>query len=139
MAAVLGTAAANATPTRHVSTVGTKHVDSQVDIDARHDVALAPEQIPAGSRYQPLSRLEGAEIALLRVHSDFSPLLGTGLLARRTSPVSELDQARIDVLRRDAEEVRSAAGSSDPITRAPWRHHIAGHRAARKNRKENLP
>lgn len=109
-----GARAASHTSAPRESRTPVTEANRRAAIEARHDVALAYAQLPAGSRYEPLGRLEGAEIALLHGQSTFGPLLKPA--GTRGSAVSELDQARIDVLRADAARARAAAqpGNVEP-------------------------
>lgn len=84
----------------------------QAEIAARHDVALAFAQLPAASRYEALGQLDGAEIALLDGQTEYGPLLRLASPpSARSSAVSELDEARLDVLRHDAALARQTASS----------------------------
>ena len=108
LTALLGASAANAAPARARGFVAHR----PADVEARHDVALAFAQLPADGRYGSLGRLDGAEIALLSGQADYGPLLRLDRPAPPTSPISELDQTRIDVLRRDAAQTRGAVSSA---------------------------
>ena len=81
--------------------------DRLAGLHARQDVARGSAF--AGDRATALGRLDGTELALLRRQFQ-DP--GALLEAARTSAVSELDQARVDVLMADAQEARQAAAAA---------------------------
>lgn len=93
------------------------------DLDARQDVLLA--ELPSGgSAWPPLSRLERVEVAVLDHRSnEIGRAPPTGLPSARTSAISELDQARVDVLLRDAARARQTAAASRPALAAA-RHRL---------------
>ena len=115
LTAFLGASAANAAPAHARGSAVHRPpaaAGQRTDIEARHDMALAFAELPANSRYGSLGRLDGAEIALLDGQADYGPLLRLDRPALPASPISELDQARIDVLRRDAAQTRGAVSSA---------------------------
>lgn len=85
--------------------------DGVADFDARRDVLLA--KLPAPGPTWPLTHLEGAEITVLDHRSnEIGRPPPTGLPSAKTSAISELDQARVDVLLGDASRARRAASAS---------------------------
>ena len=86
--------------------------DQRAGLDARYDVAQA-SRISDRRDAAGVGRLDGAELALLARQSyDPGPLLPPNQSAERTSAVSELDQARVDVLMTDARRARTAASAA---------------------------
>lgn len=86
------------------------------DLDAREDITLAG--LPPYRSWQ-LNALEGAELAALhRQSNDIGRPTPTGLPAASTSPIAELDQARVDVLLHDAYRARTTASAMPQALRA---------------------
>jgi hypothetical protein len=87
------------------------------DLDAQEDLALARLR---PYRSWQLDSLEGAEVAALdRQSNEIGRPPPTGLPNAGTSPLAELDQARVDVLLRDADRARAAAAAMPHALRAP--------------------
>lgn len=101
--------------------------DRRADLHARHHMRDAMSELSADGRRAALDRLERAEGALLNRHVyDLGPSLKTDQPVPKTSLISDLDEARLAVLRQDAARARQiaarVAGRLDAeLARAPAR------------------